>query len=168
MSFETTEKPITEPNYFEGNQWELPTDIGLVDKAEERFKLRLLEIGWEEDADWLATSFGEALINAIVHGNLGVKEKPEAESWRQTALRVQQEKPSAKKVFVSFSITPERISVTIRDEGDGFVVNEIIDPTKPEVILKPSGRGFPFMRTFFDSVVHNEKGNEVTMEKTKH
>ncbi len=167
MSTETPEKIVIKPNYFEGNHWELPTDIGLVNEAEKKFREKLIVAGWEEDVDWLGTCFSEALINAIVHGNLEIKEKSETESWREIALRVQQEKPSTKKVFVTFNVTPEQISVSIRDEGGGFNVEEVTDSTSKEAIFKSSGRGFSFMRNFFDSVTHNERGNEVTMKKTK-
>ncbi len=168
MSRKTKERPLTKTeSYFTGNHWELPTDIGLVDEAMEQFKKKLIDAGWEEDADWLAVSFSEALINAIVHGNLEIKEKPETETWRDVAIRIQRERPTAKKVFVGFNIIPERISVTVRDEGNGFNVQEVADPTNEEGLFKLSGRGFLSMRINFDSVTHNEKGNEVTMIKIK-
>jgi len=167
MSFETPEKFTPNPEYFKGNQWELPTDIDLVNKASEELERRLIEAGWGDDAYPLVTSFSEALINAIVHGNLEIKEKSETESWREAALRVQKEKPSTKKVFVILNVTPEEVAINIRDEGNGFAVKEIIDPTSNDGISKTSGRGFLFMHQDFDSVEHNEKGNEVTMKKTK-
>lgn len=167
MNIEIGEKPMENHDCFSGNQWELPTDIGLIEEAKNQLKNKLIDAGWEEDADWLATSFSEALINSIVHGNLEIKEKSETEDWLEAATRVQRERPTSKKVFVSFNITPEQISITVRDEGNGFKFNDIMNPTSSEGVQKSSGRGFLFMRHFFDSVVHNEKGNEVTMTKTK-
>lgn len=167
MSFETPEKLKAKPDLFKGNQWELPTDIDLVNKASEELERRLLEAGWGDESYPLVISFSEALINAIVHGNLEIKEKPETESWREVALRVQKETLNTKKIFINLNITSEEISITIKDEGNGFAVKEIADPTGNEGISKTSGRGFLFMHKDFDSVVHNEKGNEVTMKKAK-
>src|SRR3989344_3882974 len=161
MNIEIGEKPMENHDYFMGNRWELPTDIGLVEETTNQLKKRLIDARWEEDVDLLATSFSEALVNAIVHGNLEIKEKLENESWLDAAIRVQRERSTTKKVFVSFNITPEQISITVRDEGNGFRFNDIINPTSLEGIQKSSGRGFSFMSHFFDSVVHNEKGNEV-------
>ena len=53
----------------------------------------------------------------------------------------------------------------VRDEGPGFDPNSLPDPTDPENLLKPSGRGIMLIRTFMDAVSFNEKGNEVTMVK---
>ena len=151
---------------FKGNHWELSTDIGLLGPAQKEFEQRLMGAGWEEEDYYgMVVSFGEAFINAVAHGNLGLKEKGEHESWRDAALRVQKDNPSHKKVFIDLDITSEELSVTVRDEGEGF--KHAPDPTDPEGLLKSSGRGLVFMRNFFDSVEYNEKGNEVTMKKRR-
>ena len=53
----------------------------------------------------------------------------------------------------------------IRDEGPGFDPRTLPDPTDPENLLKPSGRGVMLIRTFMDAVAFNETGNEITMIK---
>ena len=40
----------------------------------------------------------------------------------------------------------------MRDFGPGFAIDEIPDPTNPENLLKASGRGILFMRSFMDEV----------------
>ena len=154
---------------FHGDDWVLSTDIRLVDKAGEVFGEKLAQAGWQDHADfeWFKTGFREALINAIVHGNLEIKNKLEGENWQEAALRVQEESPTQKKVYVSLDIKPDSIIVTIRDEGNGFTTQDLTDPTSEEGVLKPSGRGFTFMKNFFDEVRHNDIGNEVTMIKRR-
>ena len=39
------------------------------------------------------------------------------------------------------------------DEGEGFDPEEVADPLAPENMLKSSGRGIFFMRSFMDDVV---------------
>jgi anti-sigma regulatory factor (Ser/Thr protein kinase) len=53
----------------------------------------------------------------------------------------------------------------IADEGPGFDVTAVPDPTDPENLLKPSGRGLLLIRSFMDEVYHNARGNSITMVK---
>jgi len=58
--------------------------------------------------------------------------------------------------------------VRVLDEGEGFDPEEVADPLAPENILKSSGRGIFFMRSFMDDVVLRraaEGGMEVRMVK---
>jgi serine/threonine-protein kinase RsbW len=58
--------------------------------------------------------------------------------------------------------------VSVIDEGEGFEVQEVADPLAPENLLKSSGRGIFFMRSFMDDVQLlkvPEGGMEVRMMK---
>ena len=77
-----------------------------------------------------------------------------------------------KLVTVEFSLTPvagpKEFIVRVLDQGQGFDPEEIADPLAPENILKSSGRGIFFMRSFMDDVVlrrASEGGMEVRMVK---
>ena len=59
------------------------------------------------------------------------------------------------------------MTYTIRDEGPGFDVNNLPDPTDPANLEKPSGRGMLLIRMFMDAVRYNDMGNEITLEKRK-
>jgi serine/threonine-protein kinase RsbW len=64
--------------------------------------------------------------------------------------------------------TPEELVIVVRDQGDGFDPGEIADPLAPENLLKSSGRGIFFMRSFMDDVQLvrlPEGGMEVRMVK---
>ncbi len=61
-----------------------------------------------------------------------------------------------KQVEVDFILTPgtapTELLVRVRDHGDGFDPDALADPLAPENILKASGRGIFFMRSFMDDV----------------
>jgi len=92
--------------------------------------------GLDEDSlHWVGVALRESVINAIKHGN---REDP------------------AKRVFVEFAfepaVEPTHLVLSIRDQGEGFDPKQIADPLAPENILKSSGRGIFFMRSFMDDV----------------
>ncbi len=108
--------------------------------------------GLDEDAvHWIGVAVRESVINAIKHGN---REHP------------------GKLVTVEFTFAPEsaplELVVRVLDQGEGFEPQEIADPLAPENLLKASGRGIFFMRSFMDDVTlkrRSEGGMEVRMVK---
>ncbi len=96
-----------------------------------------------EQKDNLAVALAEALSNAAVHGN---KLHPRS------------------RVAVKISLTPDaEATVTVTDTGAGFDVNSVPDPSTPEKLLEPNGRGVFLMRALVDGVDYNDKGNEVRL-----
>lgn len=154
-------------NYWGGNEWQLPSDIRIMHLTTEKFRKRLTDLGWkEEEVDWLTATFGEVLINAIVHGNLNIQEKPEDESWKDAALRKQKEDKINKFIHVKLDLTPDKIVIVVRDEGGGFDWKKQIN-SEDEDPLKTSGRGLLYMKTYFNQFSYNEAGNEVTLVKER-
>lgn len=108
--------------------------------------------GLDEDAiHWVGVAIRESVINAIKHGN-----------------RLDEQK----QVFVEFAFQPSNSStdfvITVRDQGEGFEPDLVADPLAPENMLKSSGRGIFFMRSFMDDVVLRripEGGMEVRLVK---
>jgi serine/threonine-protein kinase RsbW len=108
--------------------------------------------GMDEDTiHWIGVAVRESVINAIKHGN--------REDYR-------------KMVTVEFTFTPTaqpaQLIVRVLDQGEGFDPGEIADPLAPENLLKSSGRGIFFMRSFMDDVSlrrASEGGMEVRMVK---
>lgn len=82
----------------------------------------------------LSLSFSEAASNSIVHGN---------------------KKDKNKKIGITIKVNDSQMTIIIKDEGKGFNVNEVPDPTKPENILKDSGRGIHIMRSFLSDLRYN-------------
>jgi serine/threonine-protein kinase RsbW len=63
---------------------------------------------------------------------------------------------------------PHELVVRVLDQGEGFDPEEVANPLAPENILKSSGRGIFFMRSFMDDVVlrrGDDGGMEVRMVK---
>ena len=108
--------------------------------------------GMDEDTvHWIGVAVRESVINAIKHGN---REHP------------------GKLVTVEFTFAPvtdpRELVVRVLDEGEGFDPQEVADPLAPENMLKASGRGIFFMRSFMDDVVlrrASDGGMEVRMVK---
>src|SRR3990170_2665449 len=60
------------------------------------------------------------------------------------------------------------VAVRVCDEGEGFELGDIANPLAPENLLKSSGRGIFFMRSFMDDVTLRRRpagGMEVQMTK---
>ncbi|MDA1053468.1 MAG: response regulator [Planctomycetota bacterium] len=126
-------------------------------------------VGDEMDRLRIGTALAEALANAIDHGNLELDSKLREEdmmTYRAQGIeRVNQEPYRHRKVHVTARLKPGEATFIVRDEGPGFNPGQLPDPTDPENLLKPSGRGVMLIRTFMDHVSFNETGNEITMVK---
>ncbi len=94
----------------------------------------------------LSTALSEALANAIIHGN---KKQPD------------------KTVSLKIFITPEKIQLTIKDQGPGFEFKDLPDPLNPKYLTKTNGRGVYLMSFLMDDVKFSRKkdGMEVVLIK---
>jgi serine/threonine-protein kinase RsbW len=106
----------------------------------------------DDSIHWVSVAVRESVINAIKHGNREVEDK---------------------RVTVEFTLepaeAPTRLTVRIVDQGEGFDPVAVADPLAPENLLKSSGRGIFFMRSFMDDLRLQrapEGGMEVVMVKT--
>ena len=119
----------------------------------------------------IGTALEEALLNALYHGSLGVrselKEIDHEEFYKQANERRVTPPWSDRRIRVQTRITSEEFEVTIRDEGDGFDPASLPDPTDPENLDRPCGRGVMLMRAFMDDVRYNATGNEVTLVRKR-
>lgn len=82
----------------------------------------------------------EAVNNAIIHGN---------------------KLDGSKKVNINFSIEDNKLRISIKDEGPGFDYENIPDPTAPENIEKPHGRGIFLMKHLVDEWEFKNNGSQV-------
>jgi serine/threonine-protein kinase RsbW len=89
---------------------------------------------------------GEALENAVVHGNAS---------------------DASKHVRFLCQISPRKIHVEITDEGPGFNPDNLPDPTAPGRLECPGGRGVLLMRSFMSHVEFRDGGNHVVLEKER-
>ena len=116
----------------------------------------------------IAIALAEALYNAIIHGNLDVASDlrdagRDAEYGELIRTRANQAPYRDRTVEIVMTLMPDRIEWTITDQGVGFEVERLPDPTAPPHRFRFSGRGVLLMRALFDEVRFNEKGNQVTL-----
>lgn len=113
----------------------------------------------------------EAVLNAIYHGNLGVSSDLKLAgdgSFERTAAERRQAAPYRdRRVRVTTHLSQDGATFVVSDEGPGFDVAALPDPTDPANLERPSGRGVLFMRTFMDDVRYNPAGNRVTLVKRR-
>jgi CheY-like chemotaxis protein/anti-sigma regulatory factor (Ser/Thr protein kinase) len=125
----------------------------------------------DADSIRVATSLDEALLNAYYHGNLEVDSALKNESHEKfhelAKSRLREQPYSERRITVIARYSPVEAVFVIRDEGPGFNSSVLPDPTDPEFLEKPSGRGLLLMRSFMDEVTFNDSGNEVTLVKRK-
>ena len=84
----------------------------------------------------------ESVNNAISHGNGNDKDK---------------------NVVLSLSMNDNTIRVSVEDQGVGFDYNQLPDPTAPENIDKPNGRGIFLMKNLCDEISFRAEGRIVDM-----
>ncbi len=102
----------------------------------------------DDNRYWIGMSVRELVTNAILHGN---------------------KQDIAKRVEVRFEIDTDRLVVIVRDQGRGFDTAKLPDPLDPKNLMKPSGRGIFYVRTFMDDVRYStlpDGGLEVRIEKS--
>lgn len=84
----------------------------------------------------------ESVNNAILHGN---------------------KKDSRKNVTLRLVLDNSQIKFIVSDQGQGFDFHSLPDPTSPENLNKPGGRGIFLMRHLCDEVHFNDDGRQVEM-----
>lgn len=134
--------------------------------------LRMMRLCGEADLLRVGTAIGEAIVNAIEHGNLELNSqlRESEDAGAYLALRQQRinEAPYRdRRVEVVARFSRIEAMFTIRDEGPGFNPDLLPDPTDPEALMRPYGRGLLLIRTFMDRVWFNDKANEITMIKRR-
>ena len=119
----------------------------------------------------IGTALGEAISNAIDHGNLELdsrlRERGAGVYMQARHERTTQPPYRERRVHVTERLTPDHVQYEVRDQGKGFDISTVPDPLHPDCLLKVSGRGLLLVRTFMDEVTFNRRGNEVTMIKRR-
>lgn len=123
---------------------ELPNDLRSIEHAVEYVVERCRRC--EVHASRLRLNFRvgltEALSNAMLYGN---------------------DADPRKRVRIEVRIGPGAIRARVTDQGSGFDPERVPDPTLPDNLTRPGGRGLFLMRKLLDEVHFNERGNSVTL-----
>lgn len=107
-----------------------------IDNAKEKFDLN------DDIYGNIMISVTESVNNAIKHGNSN---------------------EASKNVSISLFLNESQISFRVEDEGAGFDYENLPDPTAPENINKPGGRGIFLMKHLADEVVFSNNGSMVEL-----
>lgn len=107
-----------------------------IDNARDRFEIN------DDIYGNIMISVTECISNAIVHGNQGNKEK---------------------LVHLELLAEEDKLSFVIEDEGEGFEFENLPDPTSPENIEKPGGRGIFLIKHLSDEFKFEEGGKRTIL-----
>lgn len=83
----------------------------------------------------------EAANNAIMHGN---------------------QYDADKKVVINYDFSEPILRIKVSDEGRGFDYNNLPDPTEPQFVDKPCGRGVFLIKRLADKVDFDRDGSTVS------
>src|SRR5678815_1905447 len=118
----------------------IPSKLEELESIQKLIAEASLAFGLSEDmAYWMELTISESVINAIRHGN--------------------QFDPS-KKARLAISFDGENVEVIVEDQGEGFNLEELADPTKAENLLKPCGRGILIIRSFICLLYTSDAADE--------
>ena len=95
------------------------------------------------DFNRILLCISEGVSNAIVHGN---------------------KNNLGKRVYLTIEMCKSEVVVTIRDEGGGFDVSRIPDPTTEVNRRKEKGRGLYIIRTYAKGLEFLNQGNTLKMK----
>jgi len=108
----------------------------LVDEIREEYKIS------EDCYGKILISMTEAVTNAISHGN---KSDP------------------SKMVDITYHFDHDKINFIVSDQGQGFDYYNLPDPTAPENLEKPCGRGIYLMKHLSDQLIFNNNGSSIEL-----
>lgn len=122
---------------------EINSDISNISQVEQLIDTVCEDLNVSEDNYGnILIAVTEAVNNAIIHGN---KNNPEK------LVKVEVDKITKEVVF------------SIYDDGGGFDFTKLPDPTAPENIEKPDGRGIFLMKNLSDKVEFFDEGKKVSI-----
>lgn len=125
----------------------IPSDPAEARRIQDEIEQKLRSLGYgDREIFSIKLALEEALVNAIKHGN---------------------QMDRTKKVRVAYRVEHDRFEILISDEGPGFDPADVPDPTAPENLERPSGRGLMLMRHYMTAVSYHGAGNTVSMCKLR-
>ncbi len=117
-----------------------------------------------------------AVLNAMYRGNLELKRDQtpsdhdiiHEDATNEIVEERKQTSPYRdRRVYVQAVASTDEVQIVVRDQGNGFDTSNLPRSGNPELLDSKSGRGIVLMTSFVDTVVYNEKGNEVTLLKRR-
>ncbi|MFL5327852.1 MAG: ATP-binding protein [Gemmataceae bacterium] len=117
----------------------------------------------------LGVALEEALLNAIIHGNLEISSALRQQNEKEYRQAIEERRHKApyrdRKVRFAVRLRAGRAIFNVADRGPGFDPESLPDPCDPSNLERVGGRGLLLIRTFMDEVKFNRKGSRITMLK---
>lgn len=130
----------------QSGQLVIASDLAEVKTVQNEIIPQVENAGFSSEAVFaIRLALDEAVSNAIRHGN---------------AL------DADKTVSVDYHVEPRLVRIRVCDQGPGFSPDTLPDPTNPENLCEPHGRGVMLIRAYMTEVSFSDTGNCVTMVKT--
>ncbi len=95
----------------------------------------------------MLVSMVEAVNNAIIHGN---------------------KLDESKSVKVEYELNDNLFTFSVKDDGDGFDFKNLPDPTAPENLEKPHGRGIFLISHLVDELHFEDNGSKLCVKINVH
>ena len=125
----------------------IPSDLAAARQIQVEIEEALQAVQFAEtDIFSIKMAVEEALVNAIKHGNQMDPEK------------------NVRVVYVAHT---ERFDIRITDQGSGFNPADVPDPTDPENLERPCGRGLLLIRYYMTEVSFEDHGTTIAMYKLR-
>jgi serine/threonine-protein kinase RsbW len=125
--------------------FKMPSELRHLDGVLDYLNERMLRLGIVTPGDSeVLIALDEAIVNAIKHGN---------------------KCDSRKAVHIVADFSVEGVRFIVADEGTGFELEKVPDPTEPCRLLEPSGRELLLIKHIMDEVCFNQSGNRLEMFK---
>ena len=151
----------------------LENDRALIPPLVAELTENLIFMGLCDETELLrvTVALGEALDNAMIHGNLEIssEERDQDERAYQELIAQRRQQPpyGSRLVYVAAKESRTEARYTIRDEGPGFDASRLPDPHDAHNLEQMTNRGLLLIHSFMDEVSHNAKGNEITLVKRR-
>lgn len=156
---------------FEVEKYILDNDLDKISKLIENICLRIDK--YIIDTDLFSSALYEVIINAIEHGNLNILYEQKKE-WLQKniynkklneLLKSELAQNTNIELTLDINENDRTITITVKDSGEGFNINKALKTIKDDGFARESGRGIIIIKSYFDEVKHNKKGNVITLIK---
>lgn len=123
--------------------FEIPSSRDNVRFVEKYIENAKAEYNIDEDVYGnIIVAVTESVSNAIIHGN---------------------KLDETKKVNLALSLSENKIKIEVQDQGCGFDYHNVPDPTLPENINKPGGRGIFLMKRLCDKMEILDEGRKIQL-----
>ena len=124
---------------------QISSDLVEICRIREEVESLLSARGYDKrDVFAIRLAVGEALVNAVTHGNHMDRNK---------------------QVCIAYRVTSRQFEMIIEDEGAGFKLPEVANPLVCDNLQRPCSRGLYLMRHYMTTVLVYPPGNKLYLHK---